>query len=117
MIIAYIRHLTNLRFAFAGIWRAIRSEKSFHLILVTEIILLIVSVIHSTPLWRIGIITFGFITVLALELINTAIERTADKVVGKQRDHLIMLAKDFAAGAILLIGIGAVILWLTLTLF
>lgn len=116
MFTSYLRHLANLRFALAGVMRAIRSEKSFHLILGGSIILLTISAILGTPLWRLAISGYAFLCTLGAELLNTALENLADKV-QPNKDEQIGTLKDFAAAAIFIFGLGAFVLWLILTFF
>ncbi|MDE7230728.1 MAG: diacylglycerol kinase family protein [Oscillospiraceae bacterium] len=61
----------------------------------------------SAEKWAILLLTCG--SVLALEIVNTAIERLADKV-SPEKDTLIKAAKDCAAGAVLIAAIFAVVI-------
>ena len=53
--------------------------------------------------------------VLSAEGLNTALELLADRVT-RERDALIGQAKDCAAGAVLLLSLGAAAVWLVITL-
>ncbi|MBD5128707.1 MAG: diacylglycerol kinase family protein [Ruminococcaceae bacterium] len=59
----------------------------------------------SAERWAILVMTCA--AVLAFETVNTGIERLADKVT-EENSHRIKLAKDCAAGAVLIAAIGAV---------
>ena len=57
--------------------------------------------------WMFLILCMSF--VIALEIVNSAIERLCDKV-SKEKDPLIKLAKDMAAGSVLIAAISSVII-------
>ena len=64
-------------------------------------------VFHITPVeWCICLTLFGL--VMALEMVNTAVEAVVD-LVTKERRPLAKLAKDAAAGAVLIAAIMAAI--------
>lgn len=57
--------------------------------------------------WCICLVLFGL--VMALELVNTAVEAVVDLVMGEERHPLAKIAKDTAAGAVLIAAIMAAI--------
>lgn len=56
-----------------------------------------------------GVLLLTCAMVLALESVNTGIEKLADKVT-EERSHRIKLAKDCAAGAVLIAAVFAVVI-------
>ena len=102
------RHLASYRFAMNGIWLAFRNEYNmrFHLIAAVGVILLNILLGISRMEWLITLILIGLAWMA--EVINTAIEKLADRV-NPEHDLLIGQAKDLAAGAVLIICIVAVI--------
>lgn len=67
----------------------------------------------SAERWAILLLTCA--GMLALETVNTALERLADKVT-EERSHRIRIAKDCAAGAVLLwavfaVAVGVLLFW------
>ncbi len=67
----------------------------------------------SAAEWAVLFLTCG--GVIALELVNTALERLADSV-SKENDPLIRIAKDCAAGAVLIaaasaVAVGIILFW------
>ncbi|MCM1165983.1 MAG: diacylglycerol kinase family protein [Lachnospiraceae bacterium] len=58
----------------------------------------------SAERWALLVLTCALVT--ALETVNTGIEKLADKVT-EENSHRIKLAKDCAAGAVLISAIGA----------
>lgn len=61
--------------------------------------------------WAILLMTCA--AVLSLETVNTGIEKLADKVT-EENSHRIKLAKDCAAGAVLIAAIGAIVVGVAL---
>ena len=118
----YIRHLANLKFALAGIWRALilESEKSFKMMLLAATLLLGTSAVLGTSVPRLLLIAAAFIYALAQELQNTASEQLAKKFVklgysDPKYDPVIKSALDSAAGGVMLSGLAALLIWLALT--
>ena len=87
---------------------------------VFAILVIIAGVIFGLSLteWCICLTLFGL--VMALELVNTAVEAVVD-LVTEERKPLAKIAKDTAAGAVLIAAIFFIILlsalWLSLTVF
>ena len=103
--------IRSFKYAFRGLWWLIREEHNswihlaFIVILIPSGILLRLSPIE----WTLITICIGL--VLALELVNSAIERLADKV-SPERDPDIGKIKDIAAAAVLISAIAAAIIGL-----
>lgn len=104
----------RLSFALAGIGAALRAEKSFRTQIVAAIaILLVLAWLQPAPVWW-ALILLAIAGVLAAELVNTALEALADHLHPDQHPT-IKLAKDCAAGAVLIaslaaLGVGAAFL-------
>ncbi len=103
------------RFAMAGFAHGLRSERSLR----TELlcfagVLLVLGWLRPAPLWW-GLVILVSATVIAAELINTALERLADRLHPEEHPD-IRVVKDCAAAAVLAvvtgaIGISAVLAW------
>lgn len=106
---------TRLGFALRG-WRvAIAGEKSIRFQLIAAILALLVLGFLQPPIqWWAIIITFC-VLVLALELMNTALESICD-LLDDQYNEAIRNAKDVAAGAVLLASVGALLVGVLLLL-
>ena len=88
-------------YAFAGIFAVVTKERNMKIHCVAGF------VFHITPVeWCICLTLFGL--VMALEMVNTAVEAVVD-LVTKERRPLAKLAKDAAAGAVLIVAIMAAI--------
>jgi diacylglycerol kinase len=102
------KHLISYRYAMRGLWLALRYEPNMiiHLIATVAVLILNYSLKVSRTDWLISLVLIG--VVLMAEIFNTALEKLADRVTLHQ-DQMIGQAKDLAAGAVLIIGISAVI--------
>jgi undecaprenol kinase len=97
----------RLGFAIAGIRHALRSEYSFRLqALAACIVLALLAWLQPSPEWW-AIIGLTVVLVLAAELFNTAMELLVDHLHPEQHPS-IKLVKDCAAGAVLVISVGAI---------
>ena len=99
----------RLAFAVVGIRATIRSEASFRAQLFLGLAAAVVLALVRPPLIWLAMCCMSASLVLALELVNTALEHLADKL-HPERHIAIQRAKDCAAGAVLLASITAVII-------
>ena len=96
-------------YAFQGIFNTIRTERNIKIPCAAAILVTIFGIwlqISKTE-WMICFILFGLI--LALELVNTAVEATVD-LFTEERKPLAKKAKDAAAGAVLIVAIFAAVI-------
>ena len=96
-------------YAFQGIFNTIRTERNIKIYCAAAILVTIFGIwlqISKTE-WMICFILFGLI--LALELVNTAVEATVD-LFTEERKPLAKKAKDAAAGAVLIVAIFAAVI-------
>ena len=96
-------------YAFQGIFNTIRTERNIKIHCAAAILVTIFGIwlqISKTE-WMICFILFGLI--LALELVNTALEATVD-LFTEERKPLAKKAKDAAAGAVLIAAIFAAVI-------
>ncbi len=99
----------RLRFALLGIRVAILDEASFQTQLLLGVAAAVVLALLRPPLVWVALCVLSAGLVLALELVNTALERLADRL--HPENHIaIQTAKDCAAGAVLLASTTAVII-------
>lgn len=108
------REMRSFRQAFAGIVEALRSERHMQVHSVATLLVIAVAAWLKLPggewLWLLAAIT----AVWVAELMNTAIERTIDRI-SLDRHPLAKAAKDTAAGAVLIAAlfaaaVGAIVL-------
>ncbi len=95
-------------YAFAGIFACVKKERNIKIHLTfTTLVVIAGGILRISALeWCICLTLFGL--VLALELVNTAVEAVVD-LVTEERKPLAKLAKDTAAGAVLIAAIMAAI--------
>jgi undecaprenol kinase len=97
----------RFRFAWQGIVQAWRAEASFRAhCLATLCVVLILIWKQPKPLWW-AMLLLSCAAVLAAELINTALEHTLDHL-SPQKHPAVEIAKDCAAGAVLVLILGAI---------
>ncbi|HJP63082.1 MAG TPA: diacylglycerol kinase family protein [Mucilaginibacter sp.] len=101
-------HLASYRYAVRGILLAFRYERNMIIHLAAAIALLAVnSLLKVTRTeWLITLMLIGLAWMA--EIINTAIEKLADRVT-KEQDPLIGQVKDLASGAVLIVCCFAVV--------
>ncbi|MEP7311274.1 MAG: diacylglycerol kinase [Pseudomonadota bacterium] len=94
------------RNALAGIAQAIRYERSFRLHLVAACVVAVaLCILKPEAIW-IAVTLIAAAAVLAAELVNTALETLADHLHPEQHAS-IRIAKDCAAGAVLVTALAA----------
>lgn len=103
--------LRSFTHAFRGLWWLIRDEHNswIHLAIVAILVPACFILNISLTEWMIIILCIGL--VLSLELINSAIERMADKI-SPHQDADIGKIKDIAAAAVLISAIASAIIGL-----
>lgn len=95
-------------YAFQGIFTCVRKERNMKIHCVAAVLVVIAGVILkiSAIEWCICMVLFGL--VMALEHVNTAVEAVVDMVT-EEYHQLAKVAKDTAAGAVLIAAIMAAI--------
>jgi diacylglycerol kinase (ATP) len=95
-------------FAVAGLAEAWRGEASFRAQVVLGIVAVIVTLALRPGLVWAAIVAIAIALVLALEMVNSALEAVIDHLHPDQADP-IRRAKDMAAGAVLVASAGAAV--------
>ncbi|MEK6747979.1 MAG: diacylglycerol kinase [Pseudomonadota bacterium] len=101
----------RLRFAIQGWRHAWAQETSFRTQIIAALLIFAALAAWRPPLVWWALVGVMVVLVLAAELFNTALENLAD-VCSAQPHPAIKVAKDCAAGAVLMLSIGA--LWVAL---
>ncbi|NEQ54777.1 MAG: diacylglycerol kinase family protein [Leptolyngbya sp. SIO3F4] len=100
---------TSFRYAWAGITYAIKTQRNFRIHLAIGLVALILGILLHIHLVEAAIISVTISIVLVMELMNTALESVVDLTVGQTYHELAKIAKDCAAGAVLISAIAALI--------
>lgn len=96
----------RVRFALAGIYMAWKSEASFRIQTIAALaVIALLAWLQPRPVWwALLLIATGL--VLALELLNTALEHVIDRL-HPEHHPMMKVAKDCAAGAVLVAALTA----------
>ena len=95
--------------AFGGIWYAIRTQRNLKIQLVIAVIVIIASICFKVNITEAMFLTFATMLVIITEVINTAIEEAVNLCTDKYHP-IAKIAKDVAAGAVVLSALNAVII-------
>lgn len=101
--------LESLNCAIEGILWAAKSERHIRYHLVAALAVLFLALFFHVTALEFFLLVLATLLVLFAELINTAIETVVD-LVSPDYHELAKLAKDIAAGAVLVTSVGAVVL-------
>ena len=95
-------------YAFEGIFAVIKKERNMQIHCCMMVLVILAGLFFqiSAVEWCICLVLFGLI--MSLELVNTAVESVVD-LVTEERRPLAKLAKDAAAGAVLIASIVAAV--------
>lgn len=99
--------LKSFRYAGAGVSYALRTQRNFRIHLVIGSIALGLGAFLQVSAVEMAIIGITIAFVLALELLNTALESVVDLTVKQTYHELAKIAKDCAAGAVLIGALAA----------
>ncbi|MBI3397065.1 diacylglycerol kinase family protein [Candidatus Woesebacteria bacterium] len=109
------KNIKSIGFALEGIKVAIKEEPNFKVHVILAILALVFGFILKISHTEWIILMFTIVFVLVLELINTALEEIVDIVSPKVQPKA-KIAKDVAAGAVLITAIAAIIVGLVIFL-
>ena len=100
------RLVDSFNFAIEGLISALKNEKHMKGHILAAIIIVILAIVINASKVEILIISLSVSFVVITELVNTAVEAIVD-LVSPERHPLAKLAKDVAAGAVLVAAINA----------
>ncbi|MFC6332441.1 diacylglycerol kinase family protein [Paenibacillus septentrionalis] len=103
--------LRSFGYAFEGICQGISTQRNMKIHVAVALLVIVLGAIVSLSWLEWTIIIIVICSVISLELLNTAIEAAID-LHGSEWHPLAKLAKDTAAGAVLVMSIGAAIIGL-----
>jgi diacylglycerol kinase (ATP) len=101
------RLLDSFNFAFEGIIHVLRTQRNMRIHFAIAALVLVLAVVADVTKFDLIVLLISITFVLIAEMINTAIEGAID-VATSSFDPLAKLAKDVAAGAVLIAAINAV---------
>ena len=105
----YKKLINSFKYAIEGIISSFRTEKNMKIHVLAMIIVIILGFVFKLDKVEWCFIIIAIISVISAELFNTAIETVVD-MVSHERNPKAKLAKDIAAGAVLVVAMGAAIM-------
>lgn len=101
--------LKSFGFALSGILNALRNETNFRIHTVAAISVIWFARVYGANAAQLAPLVLVICLVMVGELLNTAVEAMVD-IISPERCRLAKIAKDSAAGAVLILAAGAVVL-------
>lgn len=101
----------SFKYAWEGIISAFKTERNMKIHAIIMLLVIFVGIICKINMYEWIICIICFMAVIGGELINTSIETTVD-IAMPQKNEKVKLAKDVAAGAVLVLAIGSAIIGL-----
>lgn len=101
--------MTSFQYAWAGVRYAFVTQRNFRIHTIIGMLAIALGLyLKATPV-EMAILSLTSALVMVLELLNTALESVVDLTVGQSYHELAKIAKDCAAGAVLLSAIAALL--------
>lgn len=100
------RLFNSFKDAGRGLKYAFLHEQNFRIQIFLALIVVILTLIFPLKAWEIILLILLTITVLTVELLNTALEYFAD-LLKPRLHHYVSIVKDIMAGAVLISSLGA----------
>lgn len=107
--------LRSFGYAIQGVWHCINHERNMRIHIVAALYVLVFSLFFQLSAAEYGVLFVLIGLVMALELVNTALE-AAGNAITKEKNRQIKILKDTAAGAVFVfaltaVAVGLVIFW------
>jgi len=100
--------LNSFKYAFEGVWHALKNNRNLRIDFIVALIVVILSVIFRTNPYEKGVLGITILLVICSEMINTSLEEMVNLITNEHRKEA-KIAKDVAAGMVLIAAIGSVI--------
>jgi diacylglycerol kinase (ATP) len=107
--------MRSFYYAFRGLANAFRSEVNMRIHIIAAVLVTIAGFYFKIAAAEWGMIVLCICSVIAMELINTAIEKLCNHVTAEQHPAIKQI-KDVAAGAVLITAMGSVVVALIIFL-
>ena len=103
--------INSFKYAIEGIISSFKTEQNMKIHIFIMILVIILGMVLKLSTLEWIILTIVIVLVISAELFNTTIETVVDMIT-KEKNEKAKLAKDVAAGAVLVLAIGSVIIGL-----
>lgn len=100
--------LNSFKYAFEGVWHALKNNRNLRIDFIAALIVIVLSVIFHTNPYEKGVLGITILLVICSEMINTALEEMVNLITNEHKKEA-KIAKDVAAGMVLIAAIGSVI--------
>lgn len=97
-----------------GMWLTIRSERNIKVHFCAGILALLTALLFDFSISKLCIIIIVIASVISAEMFNSAIEFALDSIYHNKYSRMVGMAKDIAAGAVMVVTISSVIIGLIL---
>ena len=101
-------------YAWQGIYYGLRTQRNFRIHTLATLLVITLGLLLHLPRIDIAVLGLTCGAVMALELINTALEAVVDLTVNQSFHELAKIAKDCAAGAVFVAALNAILVGLCL---
>lgn len=105
----------SFRYAFEGVRYALRYNQNLQLHFIAGFLVVVLAIILDIHGFEMAILGVLILLVIAAEMINSSIEEMVDLITTEHRKEA-KIAKDVAAGMVLVMSVGAVIVGLLIFL-
>lgn len=100
--------IQSFRYAFIGIHYAFEHNQNIRIHFIAALLVILASIFFRVNAFEMGILGVMILLVIVTEMINTSIEQMTDLIIMEHRREA-EIAKDVAAGMVLLTTIGSII--------
>ncbi len=100
--------IQSFRYAWDGVVYSLRENQNLRVHFLVALIVAIASVLLGVSHFEMGILGVMILLVVAAEMINSAIEEMVDLITKEHREEA-KIAKDVAAGMVLVVAAGSVV--------
>jgi diacylglycerol kinase (ATP) len=98
----------SFHYAFQGIHYAFRSQQNVRIHFLVGVLVILAALFFQVNPFEMGILAIVILLVIAVEMVNTAIEKMVDLIISEHHNDA-KIAKDVASGMVLITVIGAII--------
>ncbi len=100
--------LASFKYAFAGIYHALKYNQNLRIHFGFAFLVILASIFFKVNPFEMGILGVMILLVISAEMVNTALEEMVDLITSNHQKEA-KIAKDVAAGMVLLTAFGSVI--------
>ncbi|OGC52047.1 hypothetical protein A2982_00195 [candidate division WWE3 bacterium RIFCSPLOWO2_01_FULL_39_13] len=104
------KHDISFQNAFNGILLAFKTQPNFRFHMLFFILATLLGIVYQITVYEYLAILVISTIVMAMEMVNTAVEAIGDEISGGKFDKLIGVAKDVSAGGVLIAAIGSILI-------